>query len=54
MIIGKKRGSNEEWFEKILERVKKGGWIVVYGEKKIGIESLRKWEGNIEEIRERM
>lgn len=54
LLLGKHRGRNEAWFAELLQRVLPGGWIVVCGEKKLGIDSFRKWVGNIAEISDRM
>ncbi|TMV05202.1 class I SAM-dependent methyltransferase [Brucella haematophila] len=54
LLLGKHRGRNEAWFSELLTRVQPGGWIVVCGEKKLGVDSFRKWVGNIAEISDRM
>lgn len=54
LLLGKHRGRNEAWFAELLEHVEPGGWIVVSGDKKLGIDSFRKWAGNIAEISDRM
>ncbi|APX69823.1 MULTISPECIES: class I SAM-dependent methyltransferase [unclassified Brucella] len=54
LLLGKHRGRNEAWFAQLLARVQPGGWIVVSGDKKLGIDSFRKWAGNIAEISDRM
>ncbi|MBV2142169.1 class I SAM-dependent methyltransferase [Falsochrobactrum sp. TDYN1] len=54
LLLGKHRGRNEAWFAELLARVEPGGWIVVSGDKKLGIDSFRKWVGNIAEISDRM
>lgn len=54
LLLGKHRGRNEAWFAELLARVEPGGWIAVSGDKKLGIDSFRKWVGNIAEISDRM
>ncbi len=54
LLLGKHRGRNEAWFAELLARVAPGGWIVVAGDKKLGVDSFRKWAGNIAEISDRM
>ena len=54
LLLGKHRGRNEAWFSELLARVEPGGWIVVSGDKKLGIDSFRKWVANIAEISDRM
>lgn len=54
LLLGKHRGRNEAWFAELLARVEPGGWIVVCGDKKLGIDSFRKWVGNIAEITDRL
>ncbi len=53
LLLGKHRGRNEAWFAELLARVEPG-WIAVSGDKKLGIDSFRKWVGNIAEISDRM
>lgn len=54
LLLGKHRGRNEAWFAELLARVEPGGWIVVSGDKKLGVDGFRKWAGNIAEISDRM
>ena len=54
LLLGKHRGRNEAWFAELLMRVEPGGWIVVCGDKKLGVDSFRKWVGNIAEISDRL
>lgn len=54
LLLGKHRGRNEAWFAELLARVEPGGWIVVCGDKKLGVDSFRKWVGNIAEISDRI
>lgn len=54
LLMGKHRGRNEAWFAELLSRVEPGGWIVVAGDKKLGVDSFRKWVGNIADISDRM
>ncbi|MEJ5080332.1 MULTISPECIES: class I SAM-dependent methyltransferase [unclassified Ochrobactrum] len=54
LLLGKHRGRNEAWFAELLARVKPGGWIVVSGDKKLGVDSFRKWVGNIAEVSDRL
>ncbi|MBB5700372.1 16S rRNA (guanine1207-N2)-methyltransferase [Ochrobactrum daejeonense] len=54
LVLGKHRGRNEAWFSELLARVEPGGWIVVSGDKKLGVDSFRKWVANITEISDRM
>ncbi|MFS2325703.1 class I SAM-dependent methyltransferase [Brucella sp. H1_1004] len=54
LLLGKHRGRNEAWFAELLARVEPGGWIVVCGDKKLGVDSFRKWVGNIAEISDRL
>lgn len=54
LLLGKHRGRNETWFAELLARVAPGGWIVVCGDKKLGVDSFRKWVGNIAEITDRL
>lgn len=54
LLMGKHRGRNEAWFAELLARVEPGGWIVVAGDKKLGVDSFRKWVGNIAEISDRL
>src|SRR5690606_32327274 len=54
LLLGKHRGRNEAWFAELLARVAPGGWIVVAGDKKLGVDSFRKWAGNIAEISDRL
>ncbi len=54
LLLGKHRGRNEAWFAELLARVEPGGWIVVAGDKKLGVDSFRKWVGNIAEISDRL
>ena len=54
LLLGKHRGRNEAWFAELLEHVVPGGWIVVSGDKKLGIDSFRKWVGNIAEVSDRL
>ena len=54
LLLGKHRGRNEAWFAELLARVEPGGWIVVSGDKKLGVDSFRKWVGNIAEISDRL
>src|SRR5690606_16656340 len=54
LLLGKHRGRNEAWFAELLQRVQPGGWIVVCGDKKLGVDSFRKWVGNIAEISDRL
>ncbi|MBD7992558.1 class I SAM-dependent methyltransferase [Ochrobactrum quorumnocens] len=54
LLLGKHRGRNEAWFSELLARVEPGGWIVVSGDKKLGVDSFRKWVGNIAEISDRL
>lgn len=54
LLLGKHRGRNEAWFAELLARVEPGGWIAVSGDKKLGIDSFRKWANNIAEISDRM
>ncbi|MGU3399369.1 class I SAM-dependent methyltransferase [Brucellaceae bacterium D45D] len=54
LLLGKHRGRNEAWFAELLERVEPGGWIVVAGEKKLGVDSFRKWVANIADISDRL
>jgi len=46
LLLGKHRGRNEAWFAELLARVEPGGWIVVCGDKKLGVDSFRKWVSN--------
>ncbi|WP_420960404.1 class I SAM-dependent methyltransferase [Brucella sp. IR073] len=43
LLLGKHRGRNERWFADLLASVMPGGLIVVCGDKKLGIDSFRKW-----------
>lgn len=54
LLLGKHRGRNEAWFAELLSRVKPGGRIVVSGDKKLGIDSFRKWVGAVAEVEDRM
>lgn len=54
LLLGKHRGRNEAWFAELLTRVEPGGWIVVCGDKKLGVDSFRKWVGNIAQISDRL
>ncbi|OYR19779.1 class I SAM-dependent methyltransferase [Brucella thiophenivorans] len=54
LLLGKHRGRNEAWFSELLARVVPGGWIVVSGDKKLGVDSFRKWVGNIAAISDRL
>ena len=54
LLLGKHRGRNEAWFAELLARVEPGGWIVVSGDKKLGVDSFRKWVGNIAEVSDRL
>jgi 16S rRNA (guanine1207-N2)-methyltransferase len=54
LLLGKHRGRNEAWFSELLARVEPGGWIVVSGDKKLGVDGFRKWVGNIVEISDRL
>ncbi|KXF79051.1 methyltransferase [Paramesorhizobium deserti] len=54
LLLGKHRGRNEQWFADSLQRVAPDGAIVVCGEKKLGIDSFRKWAGKIVELEDRL
>ncbi|MBB2971950.1 class I SAM-dependent methyltransferase [Mesorhizobium sp. RMAD-H1] len=54
MLLAKHRGRNEQWFADLLSRVASGGSIVICGEKKLGIDSFRKWAGKIAEAEDRL
>lgn len=54
LLLGKHRGRNEEWFAQILQHVKPEGLIAICGDKKLGVDSFRKWVGSRFEIIDRM
>jgi len=54
MLLGKHRGRNEQWFADLLASVAPGGWIVVCGDKKLGIDSFRKWAEKVVPAEDRL
>ena len=54
MLLGKHKGRNEDWFAQLLQHVKPDGLIAVCGDKKLGIDSFRKWVSSRFEVIDRM
>lgn len=54
LLLGKHKGRNEEWFAQLLHHVKPDGLIAVCGDKRLGVDSFRKWVGSRFEVIDRM
>jgi 16S rRNA (guanine1207-N2)-methyltransferase len=54
MLLSKHRGRNEQWFAGLLANVAPSGIILVCGDKKLGIDSFRKWAEKVAAVEDRL